>query len=102
VHFFRDRKSLRDHGDAAARLNDNQYIKENAQLKLLDSAPEDMGSEFEAIQLVLNNAFELLKLVQALVEWRNKSRETAAPIVVQSKSGPRVIRQAGFGFIWSL
>jgi Effector Associated Constant Component 1/Caspase domain len=65
-------------------LNDNQYIKENAQLKLLDSAPEGMGSEFEVIQLVINSGFELLKLVQAFAEWRDKSRETAAPIIVQA------------------
>jgi Effector Associated Constant Component 1/Caspase domain len=65
-------------------LNNNQYIKENAQLKLPDSAPEGMGPEFDVIQLVLGSGFNLANLALAFAEWRDKSRETAAPIVVQA------------------
>jgi Effector Associated Constant Component 1/Caspase domain len=65
-------------------LNNNQYIKENAQLKLPDSAPEGMGSEFDVIQLVLSSVFDLANLALALAEWRDKLRETAAPIAVQA------------------
>jgi hypothetical protein len=65
-------------------LNDNQYIKENAQLKLPDSAPEGMGSEFDMIQLVLSAGFNLANLALQIAEWRDKSRETAAPIAVRA------------------
>ena len=65
-------------------LNNNQYIKENAQLKLPDSAPEGMGPEFDVIQLVLSSGFDLANLALAFAEWRDKSRETAAPIAVQA------------------
>lgn len=65
-------------------LNNNQYIKENAQLRLPDSAPEGMGPEFDVIQLVLSSGFDLAHLAMAFAEWRGKSRETAAPIAVQA------------------
>jgi Effector Associated Constant Component 1/Caspase domain len=65
-------------------LNDDQYIKENAQLKLPDSAPEGMGSAFDVIQLVLSSGFNLADLALRIAEWRDKSRETAAPIAVQA------------------
>ncbi len=74
----------RAHNSLHNWLNNNQYIKENAQLKLPDSAPEGMGSEFDVIQLVLRNGFDLANLALAFAEWRDKSRETAAPIAVQA------------------
>lgn len=73
----------RAHNSLHNWLNNNQYIKENAQLKLPDSAPEGMGPEFDVIQLVLSSGFDLAKLALAFAEWRDKSRETAAPIAVQ-------------------
>ena len=65
-------------------LNNNQYIKENAQLKLPDSAPEGMGPELDVIQLVLSSGFDLANLALAFAEWRDKSRGTAAPIDVRA------------------
>jgi Effector Associated Constant Component 1/Caspase domain len=65
-------------------LNGNQYVRENAQLKLPDSAPDGMGAEFDVIQLVLSSGFDLGNLALAFAEWRDKSRETAAPIAVQA------------------
>lgn len=66
-------------------LNNNQYIKENAQLTLPDSPPEGMGSELEVIQLVLSVGFDLAMLVLALSEWRRDSRATATPITVRAR-----------------
>ena len=65
-------------------LNNNQYIKDNAQLTLLDSPPDGMGPELEVIQLVLSSGFDLAQLALAFAEWRARSRETAAPIAVQA------------------
>lgn len=79
-----DPSNKRAHNSLHNWLNNNQYIKENAQLKLPDSAPDGMGPEFDVIQLVLSNGFDLANLALAFAEWRDKSRETAAPIAVQS------------------
>jgi hypothetical protein len=74
----------RAHNSLHNWLNSNQYIKQNAQLKLPDSVPEGMGPELDVIQLVLSNGFDLAKLALAFAEWRDKSRATAAPIAVQA------------------
>ncbi len=74
----------RAHNSLHNSLNNNQYIKENAELKLPDSAPEGMGSEFDVIQLVLDGSFNLANLALALAEWREKARGAAAPIIVQA------------------
>jgi Effector Associated Constant Component 1/Caspase domain len=74
----------RAHNSLHNRLNENPYIKENAQVKLPDSAPEGMGPALDAIQLVLNSGFDLANLALAIAEWRDKSRETAAPIAVEA------------------
>jgi hypothetical protein len=79
-----DPDNKRAHNSLHNWLNKDQYIKENAQLKLPDSAPEGMGPEFDVIQLVLSSGFELANLALAFAEWRDKSRETAAPIAVQA------------------
>jgi Effector Associated Constant Component 1/Caspase domain len=78
-----DPDNKRAHNSLHNWLNNDQYIKENAQLKLPDSAPEGMGPEFDWIQLILSSGFNLANLVLALAGWRDRSRETAAPIVVQ-------------------
>jgi hypothetical protein len=82
-----DPDNKRAHNSLHNSLNNDQYIKENAQLKLPDSAPEGMGSEFDVIQLVLSTGFDLGKLALAFAEWRDKARETAAPIAVQADNG---------------
>lgn len=74
----------RAHNSLHNWLNDDQYIKENAQLKLPDSAPEGMGLWFDVIQLVLRSGFDLASLALAFAQWRDKSRETAAPIAVEA------------------
>jgi hypothetical protein len=79
-----DPDNKRAHNSLHNWLNNNQYIKENAQLKLPDSAPEGMGPGFDVIQLVLSSGFDFANLALALAEWRDKSRETAAPIAVQA------------------
>jgi hypothetical protein len=79
-----DPDNKRAHNSLHNWLNSNEYLKENAQLKLPDSAPEGMGSEFDVIQLVLSSGFDLGKLALAFAEWRDKSRETAARIAVQA------------------
>lgn len=82
-----DPDNKRAHNSLHNSLNNDQYIKEHAQLKLPDSAPEGMGSEFDVIQLVLSTGFDLGKLALAFAEWRDKARETAAPIAVQADNG---------------
>ncbi len=47
-----DPDNKRAHNSLHNWLNNNQYIKENAQLKLLDSAPDGRGPEFDTIQRV--------------------------------------------------
>ena len=79
-----DPDNKRAHNSLHNWLNNNQYIKENAQLKLPNSAPDGMGPEFGVIQLVLSSGFDLANLALAFAEWRDKSRETAAPIAVQA------------------
>ena len=79
-----DPDNKRAHNSLHNWLNNDQYIRKNAQLKLPDSPPEGMGSEFDVIQLVLSNGFDLANLALAFAEWRAKSRETAAPITVQA------------------
>src|ERR1700733_8880504 len=79
-----DPDNKRAHNSLHNWLNSNQYIKENAQLKLPDSAPDGMGPEFDTIQLVLSSGFDLANLALAFAEWRDKSREKAAPIAVQA------------------
>jgi Effector Associated Constant Component 1/Caspase domain len=79
-----DPDNKRAHNSLHNWLNNDQYIKENAQLKLPDSPPEGMGSELDVIQLVVSNGFDLANLALAFAEWRAKSRETAAPITVQA------------------
>jgi Effector Associated Constant Component 1/Caspase domain len=79
-----DPDNKRAHNSLHNWLNNNQYIKENAQLKLPDSAPDGMGPEFDTIQLVLSSGFDLANLALAFAEWRDKSREKAAPIAVQA------------------
>lgn len=79
-----DPDNKRAHNSLHNWLNNNQYIRENAQLKLPDSAPDGMGPEFDVIQLVLSSGFDLANLALAFAEWRGKSRETAAPIAVQA------------------
>jgi hypothetical protein len=79
-----DPDNKRAHNSLHNWLNNNQYIRDNAQLKLPDSAPESMGPEFDVIQLVLSRGFDLANLALAFAEWRDKSRETAAPISVQA------------------
>lgn len=79
-----DPDNKRAHNSLHNWLNSNQYIRDNAELRLPDSAPEGMGSEFDVIQLVLRSGFDLANLALAFAEWRDKSRETAAPIAIQS------------------
>jgi Effector Associated Constant Component 1/Caspase domain len=79
-----DPGNKRAHNSLHNWLSKNQYIREKAQLKLPDSAPEGMGSEFDVIQLVVSSGFDLANLALAFAEWRDKSRETAAPIAVQA------------------
>jgi Effector Associated Constant Component 1/Caspase domain len=79
-----DPDNKRAHNSLHNWLNNNQYIKENAQLKLPDSAPDGMGPEFDTIQLVLSSGFDLANLALAFAEWRDKSREKAAPIAVHA------------------
>ena len=79
-----DPGNKRAHNSLHNWLNNNQYIKENAQLKLPDSAPDGMGPEFDTIQLVLSSGFDLANLALAFAEWRDKSRDKAAPIAVQA------------------
>lgn len=79
-----DPDNKRAHNSLHNWLNNTQYIKENAQLKLPDSAPDGMGPEFDTIQLVLSSGFDLANLALAFAEWRDKSRETAAAIAVQA------------------
>jgi hypothetical protein len=79
-----DPDNRRAHNSLHNWLNNDQYIKENAQLKLPDSPPEGMGPELDVIQLVLSDGFNLANLALAFAGWRARSRETAAPIAVQA------------------
>jgi hypothetical protein len=79
-----DPDNKRAHNSLHNWLNNNQYIRENSQLKLPDSEPGGMGPELDVIQLVLSSGFDLANLALAIAEWRDKSRETAAPIAVQA------------------
>jgi hypothetical protein len=79
-----DPDNKRAHNSLHNWLNSDQYIKDNAEVRLPDAAPEGMGTEFDVIQLILSSGFELGKLALAFAEWRDKSRETAAPIAVHA------------------
>jgi hypothetical protein len=79
-----DPGNKRAHNSLLNGLISNQYINENAQLNLPDAAPGAMGPTLDVIQLVLNDGFDLANLALAFAEWRDKSRETAAPIAVQA------------------
>lgn len=65
-------------------LYNTDYIKDHAQLEVKISGTDAMGIDLNVIQLVLETGFNLANLVLAIAEWRTRSGETAAPLVVQT------------------
>lgn len=81
---------LRNLQQLAEWLRGDEQVGEHAEVELVSAPPEDgdMGSAFEAVQVVVDNGFQLANLVLAIATWRRTSPRK--PGVVIERNGIRV------------
>ncbi|CAL9452225.1 hypothetical protein SUDANB58_02473 [Streptomyces sp. enrichment culture] len=88
--------SLTDHNEGAglrtlARwLRGDEEVSTEAEINLVTTPPREgeMGSAFEAIQVVVDNGFQVANLVVAIAAWRRTTPNK--PEVIIERNGTRV------------